>query len=90
MMSPRRYAPAVEVLGDLRTWRVALRSGSLLEVWAHGYTERGGLYVFEMLVGGGEEPSANVLMLDRTPDFARMLIAVARLHTSEVDNIRAA
>ena len=80
----------MELLGELVAWRVALRSGSLLEVWAHGYSERGGVYVFEVLVGGGEEPDEQLLVIDRTPDSSQMVIAIARLHTSEVDNIRAA
>jgi hypothetical protein len=80
----------VELLGELIAWRVALRSGSLLEVWAHGYSERAGIYVFEVLVGGAEEPGQHLLVLERAADSSQMVIAVARLHTSEVDNIRAA
>lgn len=80
----------MEVLGELKAWRVALRSGSLLEVWAHGYTERGGLYLFELLVAGEGEAGAQLAVLERATDSSQMLIAVARLHTSEVDNIRAA
>jgi len=80
----------VELLGELVAWRVALRSGSLLEVWAHGYAERAGIYVFEVLVGGGAEPGEHLLVVERASDSSQMVIAVARLHSSEVDNIRAA
>jgi hypothetical protein len=80
----------VELLGELVAWRVALRSGSMLEIWAHGYSERGAVYVFEVLVDGNGEHGQQLLVIDRTPDSSRMVIAVARLHTSEVDNIRAA
>jgi hypothetical protein len=79
----------VELVGELIAWRVALRSGSLLEIWAHGYSERGGLYVFEALVDGDGEPGERLLVIDRMPDSSRMVIAVARLHSSEVDNVRA-
>ena len=80
----------MELIGELVAWRVALRSGSLLEIWAHGYSERGGVYVFEVLVGGGGEAGKDLLVIDRKPDSAQMVIAVARLHSSEVDSIRAA
>jgi hypothetical protein len=80
----------VELIGELVAWRVALRSGSLLEIWAHGYSERGGVYVFEVLVEGGGEAGKDLLVIDSKPDSAQMVIAVARLHSSEVDSVRAA
>ena len=80
----------MELLGELIAWRVALRSGSSLEVWAHGYSERAGVYVFEILVGGAEGAGERLVVIDRAADSSQMVIAVARLHSSEVDNIRAA
>jgi len=79
----------VEVLGELTLWRVVLRSGSTLDVWAHGHREQAGMFVFEMLVRVDAEPGAGVIVAGRSRDDpSHIAIAVARIHTSEVDSIR--
>ncbi len=48
---------------DLDSWDVALRTGEVLRVKAHGYAQDGGDYVFEALVEGRPRKRIEVLRI---------------------------
>ena len=72
-------------------WLVTLASGAVVEVWADGYTEMDGYFVFTALVDAEREPRESTLVMGRTPTNAQRLdVALARFPVAEVSQIRSA
>jgi len=68
-------------------WRVTLRSGDVIEVWADGFTsaDQPGRHVFNVLVEVDEEPDPSINVVGRSPSNPhRMLIAVASFPSEAV------
>lgn len=79
----------MEILGELSGWRVALRSGNVLDVWAHSVSEEDGHYVFGVLARIDGEPEGDMLVTARTPaDASRFIVAVARIPIEAVEHVR--
>ncbi len=79
----------IEILGELSAWRIELRNGAALELWAHSYSQEGDDYRIDNLVRAPSEPASHVLVTARTPsDPSQLIIAVARIPRHEVASIR--
>ncbi|MET8545102.1 hypothetical protein ABZW03_31325 [Kitasatospora sp. NPDC004799] len=77
--------------GAPAAWHVTLQSGALIELWADGYTEDEGAYLFSLLVRATEAEQAELDVTARTPaDPSRVAITVARIPLSEVRDLHTA
>jgi hypothetical protein len=75
-----QYAQAVELITELDRWQITLHTGQIIDVWADGYQELDGQYVFGVLATSPEPPHASILVTGRTPtDPSRVIIALARI-----------
>jgi hypothetical protein len=65
-----------------------MRSGSVLEVWADGYTEVGDDLVFGVLATVTAEQQPGLRIISRTPsDESRVVVELARVPRVEVEQI---
>lgn len=82
----------MEILGDPlpRQWRVTLRDGSVVGVWADSYGEREGHFTFEILAdaSAGEQTDRNLMISGKTPSNpVRIMFVVARFPAAAVADI---
>jgi hypothetical protein len=84
------YALGVRHVTEIGRWEITLTTGTTVEVWADGFQELDGFYVFGVLVDVDSEPDrTSVLVLNRTPaNPARVIIALARFPVSAVAEIQ--
>lgn len=85
-----REDSAVRVVTSLDRWVVTLRTGTRLAIWADGFSEVHGEYVFSVLVDREpDEPGlAAVEIVARTPSNPnRVDIVVARIPRAAVGEI---
>jgi hypothetical protein len=69
-------------------WLVTLASGAVVEVWADGFTETDGYFVFTALIDAEREPRHSTLVMGRTPtNHQRFDVALARFPAAEVSEI---
>ena len=60
-------------------WEVTLLDGHTVEVWADGYQELDGAYVFSVLADVGEEQQKDLFITGRTPtDEKRVIVGLSR------------
>lgn len=78
----------MEHINDWFRWHVELNDGTQCDVWADGYQELEGFYVFGALVSHAGEVSDAMLITGRTPsDETRFIIATARFPREAVASI---
>lgn len=72
-------------------WHVTLRCGTVVELWADGYSIEAGTYVFSLLVRASPEDQAELDVTARTPsDPDRVGVAVARISLAAVQELHTA
>lgn len=78
----------MEFITEWDKWTITLHSGVVIEVWADGYQEIDGHYVFGGLVKTDEPPHEGLLVTNRTPsDPTRIGIASARIPIDVVADV---
>lgn len=66
--------------GPPTRWLVTLADGSVIEIWADGYSEEDGVVVFSVLVDATAEEQQVLEVTGRTPSRPeRVIITVARI-----------
>jgi len=79
----------VRLVTDISPWKVTLKDGTVVEVWAAGYQELDGIYSFGVLVDAEDGDDSDVLVTNRTPSNPdRLVIALAHFPVSAVAEIR--
>jgi len=74
---------------DLSHWEITLLEGSNIEVWADGYQEIDGKYVFGVLADVDEHAQADLLITGRTPtNPKRVIVGLSRFPVEAVRQIR--
>jgi hypothetical protein len=74
---------------ELVYWEVTLLDGHTVEVWADGYQELDGAYVFTVLADVDEEQQKDLLITGRTPtDGKRVIVGLSRFPRETVARIR--
>lgn len=70
-------------------WRLQMKSGSVIGIWAGGYSKRDGNYVFDIYVEATEEEQGQgVVITGLTPAHPeRVTIAVASIPIDDVQEI---
>jgi hypothetical protein len=72
-------------------WRVTLKSGSVIDVWADGFQELDGYVVFTALVDVERAPEDSILIMGKTPSNPlRLDVAVARFPENDVSDVSSA
>lgn len=82
----------MEILGDPlpQQWRVTLKDGSVVGVWASAYGETDGHYTFEVLADAtpAEQADEGLVISAETPSNpARIMFVVARIPKDAVRDI---
>jgi len=73
---------------ELSHWAVTITGGRVVEVWADGYQEIDGAYVFGVLVDAEPDEIEHLLVTGRTPsDPTRAIIGLARFPVELVEDI---
>ena len=81
----------MKLITELDKWQITLHTGATIEVWADGYQEIDGHYVFGVLVTSSEPPHSGILITGRTPsDPSRVIIALARIRIDTVADVHTA
>ncbi|MFE3444436.1 hypothetical protein ACFXNW_15515 [Nocardia sp. NPDC059180] len=91
---PRRY-PAIDydrhvefLAGPPSRWIVTLKSGSIIELWADGYSEESDHYVFSTLVRASHEEQLHVEVESRDRVTGeKVVMVVARVPAVEVASL---
>lgn len=74
----------------LSQWRVSLRSGLTLDLWADSYSEEGGEFLFGVLADVPMDEQREVRICDRSPDSQqRVVVVLAAIKSDEVAEIKA-
>lgn len=72
-------------------WRITLKSGKILGLWASSYSEVGDYYVFDLLVDATEEERKDdhLVITARFPNNdERVIVTVAMVPVSVVDEVQ--
>jgi hypothetical protein len=70
----------MNVITSPSPWRVTLREGSILVVWASSYSVEKGEYIFDTLMQASPEEQSIVRVSARTPsDVGRVLVVCASI-----------
>ena len=85
-VGPRVYARSVNfAAGPPSKWLLTMTDGSDIEVWADGYSEEAGDFVFSVLVDATAEEQHQLEVTGRTPTRPeRVIVTVCRLPASAV------
>ncbi len=73
---------------ELSYWEVMLMDGRTAEVWADGYQEVDGFYIFGVLAEADEEEQRHLLITGRTPtDPKRVIVGLSRFPVEAVADV---
>lgn len=80
----------MQFASEPQQWRIELKNGSTMGIWAMSYGETDGHYHFKILVDASEQEQADdeLVIVGRTPtNPERILITTARIPVSAVKEI---
>lgn len=82
----------MRVIEEASQWRLKMKNGSYVGIWAGGYGRVDGNYVFSILVEIAQEGQVgDVVVFTRAPaDPSRISIAVASIPIDDVESIETA
>ncbi|WP_426573837.1 hypothetical protein [Aquihabitans sp. McL0605] len=81
--------PLVELITGLNPWKVKMADGSVLLLWASGYTDVGSERVFTVLMEATAEEQALLDVISRTPAGPpRVDVALARIPIAQIESTR--
>ena len=74
---------------ELAYWEVTLIDGQTVEVWADGYQEVDGAFIFGVLADVDEDQQNDLLILGRTPtNPERVIVGLSKFPQHAVAKIR--